>query len=156
MPLIKGENALADIAEADVYFDTRLNKEAWTGADASTKAAALVTATDIFNELNWVGVAVTEMMPFPREGCYFDPRAGVHVTLDSSIIPVRALNGLFELAHHLIVNPDALEHSSQVKSLGIKGIALNNIKQAPLIPDQVLKGIRPLLRNSSRSWWRAN
>jgi hypothetical protein len=37
-------NLWLTVGEADVYFSTRLNAEAWTGATTSVKTAALTTA----------------------------------------------------------------------------------------------------------------
>jgi len=42
-------------ADADIYFATRLDVEAWEDADSSTRAKALASATEMINLLPYVG-----------------------------------------------------------------------------------------------------
>jgi hypothetical protein len=68
MALVKGTNAYADVSDADSYFADRLDVAAWTSADSTMKAQALVTAAGILDQLPWTGTAVSEnqALAFPH------------------------------------------------------------------------------------------
>lgn len=56
-------------ADADTFFDERLNVTAWTGASDDDKDKALVMATQAFNKLNCLGEKTDEDQEnqFPRD-----------------------------------------------------------------------------------------
>ncbi len=158
MALVKGTNSYATVEEADAYFADRLDVAAWSAADLSQKAKALVTATRMLDELNWLGVAISDSqtLAFPRQGFYFEPRLGMEVELDETV-PSRILYGLFELAYHLLNNDGLLDNTGAVKDLSIGNIRLSTIYNAPKIPSSVKRFIKPLQLNQGSSfWWRAN
>lgn len=157
MALVKGTNAYATVAEADDYFADRLDVAAWTEADATQKAQALVTAALYLENLHWVGVVVSESqsMAFPRSGSYFDPRIGYAIALPATV-PDRVLKAQYELAYHFLNNDGLLDNVGGVDSLNLGTVTLTNIKQPSRIPEAVRQLIRPLLTTSERSWWRAN
>ena len=66
--IIVGENSYIDIAGADEYFAGRLHAEGWTGADDSTKEAALKQATRTIGRLLLKGRKADEdqKLAFPR------------------------------------------------------------------------------------------
>lgn len=157
MSLIKGTNSYVTVAEADSYFLDRIDAGAWTSADNTKKAQALVTATSYLDEMNWLGIAVSDSqtLSFPREGEYFDPRMGTEVVLDSTV-PTRIIQATYELAFHLIVNENILTDSGSVESISLGTISLSNIKEPQKIPPFVKKIIKPLLTVGLNNWWRAN
>lgn len=58
------------LAAADTYFTTRLRAEAWNEASDADKLAALTMATNMMNQLNFVGVKTdaSQELEFPRGG----------------------------------------------------------------------------------------
>ncbi len=157
MALAKNVNSYVTVAEADAYFADRLDADAWTSAEATTKAKALVTATGQLDQMSWVGVAVseTQKLAFPRSGEYYDPKLGMRIALSG--IPDRLVVAVCELAMHLVANEGVLASESSVKSISVDVIKLDFIQPAAVIPDTVHRVIKPLLvSGGSRQWWRAN
>lgn len=157
MALVKGTNSYATVEESDLYFADRLDVAAWGSADATTKAQALVTATNMLDDMIWAGYAVSESQPlaFPRLGEYFDPRLGINSTMSPT--PKRVEKATMELAYHLLNNDGLLDDTGTVESINIAGISINNIRVANKIPGVVDRLIKPLLQNSgSNFWFRAN
>lgn len=158
MALSKGTNSYVTVAEADTYFGDRLDATAWTSADATQKAQALVTATAYLDELRWVGSVVSDSqaLAFPRIGEYFDPRLGTSVVLTSAV-PTRILTATYELAYHLLSNDNVLDDTGTVSDIVVGSITLSNIRKPSKTPPQVTRLIKPLLVNGgSNFWWRAN
>jgi len=157
MTLIKGINSLADVAEADGYFELRLDAESWTNAAPARKAASLVTATTIFNGLTWDGVALSESQEcaFPRRVCYFEPTLGYEIRVEGT--PGRIFKGLCEMALHLLMNENLLSDTGGVSELEVASLGLKNIRQAALIPEHVVALLKPLrAKQRSRAWRREN
>jgi hypothetical protein len=158
MALVKGTNSYATVEEADAYFADRLDVAAWSSAELTQKAQALITATSLLDGLNWIGVAVSESqaLAFPRSGVYFEPRLGMDISLEGST-PSRIIHAVFELAYHLLNNDGLLDDTGSVRDLSIGSIRLTNVLSAPKIPFSVKKFTKPLQVNSgSNLWWRAN
>lgn len=159
MALAKGTNSYVDVAEADAYFENRLDTAAWNLASAAQKAQALVTGTQVLDTLSWVGVAVSDLQPlaFPRTGYYFDPRLGKTVTLTAAV-PMRVVQANCEMAYHLLNNDGLLDNTGSVDSISLSGISLSNVKPPERVPPVVKRAIRPLLAAGAfnNTWWRAN
>jgi hypothetical protein len=159
MALAKGTNSYATVAEAETYFEDRIDVAAWTAASAPQKAQALVTATNILETLEWVGVAISEVqsLAFPRNGVYFDPRLGIDVSLSPTSVPSRIIIATYELAYHLLNNDGLLDDTGIVKDLSIGSIKLSTILPASKVPNNVKRIIKPLrVNNGANLWWRAN
>lgn len=159
MALIKDTNSYVDVADATAYFEDRIDAEAWVSAAESLKEQALVTATAMLDQKNWVGYAVstTQLLAFPRNGIYFDPRLGVNVTLESDVVPDRVLKATYEQAYHLLNNDGLLDNTGGIESLKVGPIELKNVKESSKINYTVKNLITPLLINAGSSlWWRAN
>lgn len=159
MALTKGVNSYVTVAEADLYFADRLDASAWTSADATSKAQALVTATNVLDDMSWTGTAISESQPlaFPRNGNYFDPRLGSYIYMDGIEVPARILYAVSEMAQHLLNNDGMLDDTGSVDTIAVGPITLNNIKKPSLIPAVAKKMITPLLAGAgSRGWWRSN
>jgi hypothetical protein len=158
MALTKGTNSYATVAEADTYFSDRIDVAAWTAADSTQKAQALVTASGILDDRPWTGVAISEDQPlaFPRNGSYFDPRLGTFVSMSSSV-PNRIFVACIELAHHLCQNDGLLDDTGRSKDLKVGSIELTTVLPPNLIPPNVKRMIKPILVNGgSANWWRSN
>lgn len=158
MALSKGTNSYATVAEADSYFEDRLDVAAWSSASAEQKAQALTTATSFLDSMEWVGsvVSSSQALAFPRTGSYFDPRLGLAVTM-TSVIPDRIVKATYELAYHLLNNDGLFDDTGSVVNLQIASISLNKIQATNKIPVIAKRLIQPLLLNKgSRMWWRAN
>lgn len=159
MALTKGTNSYATVVEADTYFTDRLDVAAWTTADDVVKAQALVTATKVLDDIEWIGTAISDNQPlaFPRNGEYFDPRFGSNIIIDSLNTPQRIVNACFELAYHLLNNDGILDDTGYTKQIQVGSINLTNQIKPNLIPQVVRNLIKPLqLTAGNRSWWRAN
>ena len=158
MALNKGTNSHATVAEGDAYFADRLDADEWTSATEEMKGQALVTATSIFEYLNWAGVAVSESqdLAFPRVGSYFDPRVGTEVEFGSTT-PDRIIRATFELAFHFLSNDGILDDTGRAVDVVVGPIKLNQVFSPNLIPSHVKRLINPMLVNAgSNIWWRAN
>lgn len=159
MALTKGVNSYATVAEADSYFENRLDVAAWTSASAEQKAQALITATMLLDEQSWVGYAVSDSqdLAFPRIGSYFDPKQGTEVLFSDTVVPKRIITATYELAYHFLNNDGLLDDTGSVESIVVGSINLTRVKNANSIPYFVKKMYGPLLENNgSNTWWRAN
>lgn len=159
MPLSKGVNSYATVAEADAYFADRIDVAAWTSGTEVQKSQALITATSILDDLRWVGVAANESqsLAFPRSGFYFDPKLGMDVELNNTTIPSRIIRATYELAYHLLNNDGLLDETGTVRDISVGNINLTNIVNTSVIPLYIRKIIEPLRINSGAAfWWRAN
>lgn len=158
MGVLKDVNSYVSLAEANVYFEDRLDVSAWTDADEDLQAKALVTARMVLDQQGYTGTVHDEDQPlaFPRLGRYHDPRLGTVVQLGVKV-PKRILDAQCEQAHHLLNNDGLLDDSGKVSNLAIGPIQLDNIQDPSVLPSIVKRLIQPLLKNGgSRLVWRAN
>jgi hypothetical protein len=159
MALTKGTNSYATVAEADSYFENRLDAAAWTDAEDDQKALALMTATALLDDQHWIGAVsdVDQDLAFPRVASYFDPKKGQNITLDEEVVPIRITIATYELAYHLLNNDGILDSTGSVLKIEVGPIKLDKIQTVTKIPGTVKRQINPLLKNGgSRVWWRAN
>jgi hypothetical protein len=158
MTLAKGTNSYVTLAEADSYFDDRLDVAAWDNATDLQKSQALMTATKVLDSLEWTGVILSEVQPlaFPRTDSYFDPRLGYMTSL-SSTVPSQIINATYELAYHLLNNDGILDNTGSVTDLDVGPISLKSVKSPSLVPPFIKRSIKMLLNNQgANTWWRAN
>lgn len=90
-------NSYGSLAEANTYFDSRLNASAWTAASDDDKTRALLEATVWLDELfDWEGAPATDVqrLRFPRVGLF--DRDGRDVSSDS--IPDAIKYAQFDIA----------------------------------------------------------
>jgi hypothetical protein len=157
MVITKGVNSYVSLAEAIDYFESRLDSDAWTSTTEERQESALMTATSILDDLAWNSVAIGDLLHFPAEGSYFDPRLGREITLDPLIVPARIIQATYEMAYHLLSNSELVVDSGRVLTLAAGSTNISGIQGAALIPAFVKRIVRPLLANGgSNSWWRAN
>lgn len=157
MALVKGTNSYVTVAEADAYFETRIDSDIWFDASNSEKIQALVTSTAVLDQMSWAGVAVSaeQSLAFPRNGSYFDPRAGQVVMIDG--VPSRIVQACYEQALHLLSNEGLYSSTGSVTSLQVGRIQLDTIISPESIAPVSNRLVKPLLVNSGANmWYRAN
>lgn len=120
-------NSYATVDEADAYFATQLYAEAWTAADADTKARALITATTLLDEnVVWRGSSftATQALGLPRSGL---PARFTWGVLVANLIPTAVVRATAELARQLIEAeqlPDAPSDTTGIKKIKAGSVEL--------------------------------
>lgn len=167
MALVLNTNSYVEIADADEYFETRIDSANWFEADEFIKEQALVTATLMVDDNTWIGSAVSssQALAWPRKNAqYSDNRLGLVVTIADTVIPNQVKVAVYEQALHLVNNEDVLMGATQTfESISIGSISLSDsngdVTRIPKRPAEALKPIKPLIRKGSGglggSWWRA-
>ena len=166
MALTLNVNSYVTVNDAEAYFDTRIDASSWHAADVDDKESALVTATLLLDENQYIGAAVssTQSLAWPRKDVsYSDPKLGLTVYVSQSEVPNRVKLAVYEMANHLLANQNLLDNTAQTfEKIKIGSIAIEDNSTdyvpPPLICDTAKKFIKPLLATtiSARSWWRAN
>lgn len=159
MALVVGVNSYASVADANTYFEDRLDVAAWSDATDTNKSMAMVTATSLLDNLDWIGSVAdsTQSLAHPRIGMYNDPRLGITIDLADVGIDRRVVTACYELAYHLLNNEGLLDDTGLVKSVSLGQIGLQTIIPPNKMSGTVRRLIKPLLlRGGSRSWWRVN
>jgi len=168
MALVLNTNSYVEIADADTYFETRIDSAEWTAATDEIKEQALVTATSLVDDHSWIGSAVSssQALAWPRSNAiYNDDRLGLQVTIGSTVIPDRVKTAVYEQALHLVNNEDLLSGTTQTfESISVGSISLSDsngdVTRTSIRPSVVMKPIRPLIRRGTTgqgsAWWRSN
>jgi hypothetical protein len=168
MALVLNTNSYVIIADADTYFETRIDNANWFDATDDIKEQALVTATQIVDDNAWIGSAVSssQALAWPRKNAkYYDSRMGFFVTPSESEIPAMVKTAVYEQALHLVNNEDLLTGQTQTfENISVGSISISDsngdVTRVPMKNALVLKAIKPLLVKGSTamgaSWWRAN
>jgi hypothetical protein len=168
MALVLNTNSYVGTADADSYFETRIDSAEWTEATDEIKEQALVTATKLIDDHAWIGSAVSssQALAWPRKNAiYNDDRLGLQITVAENEIPSRVKTAVYEQALHLLNNEDLLAGTTQTfESISVGSISLSDsnsdVTRTSIKPSVVMKPIRPLIRRGSASsgagWWRAN
>ena len=157
MAIVVGTNSYVSLAEAEAYFLTRLDVAAWTEASEEMKEAALVTATRELEHYRWVGTIAdpSQLLAWPRNGRFFDPRAGY--VRDLSGVPSRVKQGQMELAYHFLTNDGVLDSSGRVSEVKVGPISVKGIETASVTGEVAYSILSPLLATAGgNAWWRAN
>jgi hypothetical protein len=168
MALVLNTNSYVSIADADTYFETRIDSANWVDAEDEIKEQALVTATALIDDNAWIGSAVSssQALAWPRKNAiYNDDRLGLQVTIAEDELPSRVKTAVYEQALHLVNNEDVLMGQTQTfESISVGSISISDSNgdttKTPMKPSTALKPIRPLIRKGSigqgAGWWRAN
>ena len=124
-----------DIAAAQLYFDDRLNSEAWTAASVVDQLKALKMATQLINNLKFIGQPAVsgQSNEFPRLG--------------QSTVPIMVQQATCEIAIQLL---DDIDPNLEADGLAIQTIQYGDLK---IMSNQA--GIPVYTRNnipSSRAW----
>lgn len=168
MALVLNTNSYVEIADADTYFETRIDSANWFDAEDEIKEQALVTATYMVDDNSWIGSAVSssQALAWPRKNAiYYDNRMGSNITVGQAEVPNKVKVAVYEQALHLVNNEDVLMGQSQTfESISIGSISLSDsngdVTRIPKRPVEVLRSIKPLIIRGTGgmggSWWRAN
>jgi hypothetical protein len=170
MALQKGINSYVTLNEADSYFEDRLDVASWQNAEDELKEQALVSAAYILDDMEWLGQVVKpeQALAFPRtNGVFLDSSRGIRTVFTSTYEfsasdeaetslgrDIRLVRrATYELAYHLINNDGLLDSSGTVKDIKVGSISIQEIKETSTASLMVRKIIKPMLKNSSNSWW---
>jgi hypothetical protein len=166
MALEVNVNSYVDVEEAEVYFETRLDVPAWHNADEEDRESALVTATQLIDELAFKGsmTSLSQSLAWPRVNVtYYSQKAGQLVDVANNVVPKEVKTAVFEQALHLLTNQDLLNADDQTFErikVGPIEIAdnISNQSKPPIVSPRTKKILRPLLAEveMTRTWWRAN
>lgn len=165
MALVLNTNSYVEVADADEYFETRIDSAQWFDLSDEIKEQALVTATDILDDNTWIGYAVSlsQALAWPRKDAKFlDPKLGLEISIPEDEVPSRVKTAVFEQALHLVSNEDLLLQTTQTfESISIGSISItdanNDVTRTPIKTSNATRHIKPLLRKANgNSWWRAN
>lgn len=166
MALILFENSY--LASADDYLT---DNPYWDSVTVEQQEQALVDATRILDQNEWIGTAATssQSLAWPRAKLsFFDPVLSLYVSVNQGEIPVRLAKATAFLALHLVKYPSVTKgYDVTYDSISIGPISLTNSDagrsssaQVPMIPSEVTKLIAPLTFSQGYaapgSWWRAN
>jgi len=168
MALVLNTNSYVTIADADTYFETRIDAAEWDSSNDETKEQALVTATQLIDERHWIGAAVSssQALAWPRkDAIYYDPRMGQQITIANDEVPSQVKIAVYEQALHLVQNEDLIAQKVQTfESISVGSIRLTDsngdVTKTSITPSIIIKPLRPLIRRDGigmgGSWWRAN
>jgi len=168
MALVLNTNSYVAVAEAETYFETRIDAASWDAASALLKEDALVTATQLIDNRSWIGSAVSssQALAWPRKNTsHYNPRLNLEVKFTESEIPNAVKIAVYEQALHLLNNEDLLAQTTQTfESISIGSISLSDtngdVTRTSITPSIVIKPLRHLIRRGVEgmgySWWRAN
>jgi len=166
MALILFENSYLE--SADEYL---ADNPYWEAASSDVQEQALVDATRILDQKEWIGTAVSssQSLAWPRtKTSFYDPTLSLTVSIDEGTVPKRLAKATAYLALHLVKYPSVVKgYDVTYDSITIGPISLSNTDAAsssspkvPTIPSEVLKLIEPLIFSQGYSgpqgWWRAN
>ena len=149
MALILNENSYVTRAEANTYFTDRLNSDTWTNATDTEKDSALIQATQIIDQKDFLGYksVSTQTLKFPRIGLIYD---GVDV--DGSTVPKRVKDAVCELAIWCLsedyTEPDDLANYKTIKIAVIQVETRGNGVKG--LPPMVSKLLSPFMFSGTR------
>jgi hypothetical protein len=160
MPLLKGVNSYATLAEANEYFGLRLDVAAWTAASPEQQEQAIATATSCIDTLKFKGCVVdaTQLLCWPRVVTFYNERKGLEETTGLTEIPLSLTLATLEMAHHLLNNDGLLDETGGIDKIDLDGLKFEGISLPSIFPSSVSSKLKGLLFEApvSRTWWRAN
>jgi hypothetical protein len=143
----------------------------WEAATDDQKEQALVDATRILDQNEWIGAAVSpsQSLGWPRAKLsFFDPVLSLSVPCEQGEVPIRLQKATAYLALHLVKYPSVTKgYEVTYDSISIGPISLSNSDAGkssspavPTMPIEITKLIAPLLFGQGSiaqgSWWRSN
>jgi hypothetical protein len=158
MALAKGTNSYVTLSEANAYLLDRLSAEVWLTTSDPDRERALITATSMLDDIEWLGYPVddSQALAFPRVGTYYDTKLGRHADLPATV-PVSITKACTELALHLLNNTATMNLTDSVSSLSVGNINLELIRPTSAFPFKIKSIFKHLLKNGTgKMWWRAN
>lgn len=151
-----GANSYASLADADVYFDERVQASNWTGeSDDDVKERALIMATRRLDTRAYVGIKSSsdQALKWPRDGAYDED--GELYSADA--IPAFLEHATFELALTILnanadsedpFADDGLSRFDRAK-IGPLEVEINHSASPLPLPDHVRDLIRHVLASSA-------
>lgn len=149
MALTINENSYITREDANSYFANRLNNETWDSAEDPQKDAALIQATQIIEQKEFLGYKSTsaQVLKFPRIGLIYD---GYDV--DGSTVPKRVKDAVCELAIWCLsedyTEPDDLSNYKAIKIAVIEIETRGNGVKG--LPPLVSKLLSPFMFSGTR------
>jgi hypothetical protein len=143
-PAATNANTYCTLAEAETYFEARLNITEWTAASDANKNIALTMATRLLDErMQWSGSAYTETqaLSFPRYSVY-DSNG---IVFDETTIPQWLINATAEFAFHLLKSDRTAEAGTKgIRYMRVDKIAmsLDKTDRSGVIPTTVWEMVR--------------
>jgi hypothetical protein len=150
-PADAAANSYLSRAEAQAFFDGRLQVDAWTDAEPADQDRALITATTRLDQERWAGTrsTTTQRLQWPRRDV-LDPDGVVY---DPDTIPRPLEAATAELALALLAGAVALAPSGLE---GFENLSVGPIDVTPragatanTLPDHVLPFLRGLRTGGS-------
>lgn len=165
MALVLFENSY--IADASAYL---ADNPAWESASEEEQEQALVDATRILDQTQWVGSAVSPTQPlaWPRSAfTYFDPVMNHYIEIEEGEVPTRLAKATAYLALHLIRYPQVVQgYEASFDEITVGPISVKNTDaqsspgRIPTVPAEVNRLLEPLVWRgavvSGSAWWRSN
>jgi hypothetical protein len=139
-------NTYCSLADAETYFEGRLHKTNWDGADDADKNAALVWATRLLDQhIVWEGVqhSSSQALAWPRSFVLSKETAtefSYLIYLDSSTIPTFLKEATAEFAFELIKKDRTLEPDTKGyrwMKVGPISIESNRMDRPHAVPQNV-------------------
>jgi len=149
-------NSYSTVADADTYFETRLNASAWeTDATADDKVRALIQATFRLDQEDYQGdkVATGQALEWPRVGA--TDRDGHE--FDGAAIPEIVKRATYELALRFLNDgtsdtlADTGMESIDTVSVGGLTVEPSPVFRAGQLPQTVTRLLQPVRLSSSSS-----
>jgi len=132
-------NSYATYAEAEAYFETRIDYDAWTDAVEETRKAALVLATGLLDKsYSWAGskVSETQALRWPRYNVVDQDDYPVsHETIPGFLVEATSEFALMLLADDRLKDPET-QGFSQMK-VGSLYMQISKGDRQRVVPDYV-------------------
>jgi len=155
------------LESADGYL---ADNPVWEAASSDEQEQALVDATRVLDQNQWLGAAVSpsQALAWPRtKFSFFDPVLGLEVLVNEGTIPTRLEKATAFLALHFLTYPQATKgYEASFDEISVGPISIKNTdapsssSKVPTVPTSISNLIAPLLYNafssSQGAWWRAN
>ena len=127
--LTVGTNTYATQASADAYFAQRLYASVWDGADADTKARALITATRHIDTLTLKHARLFESqaLAFPRRITEVLPDVAWLSTYDQTAVPREVIDATYEEVYALLRYGDS--ERSRLQAQGVSAVTLGKLSE---------------------------
>lgn len=143
-PAGASSNTYIVLADAELYYETRLHVDDWENASDVEKNAALVWATRLLDEwMDWDGsnYVDTQALRWPRSGIY-DPDG---VEVDDTTIPSFLENATAEFARYLIAadrTGDFDTSGFKMLKVGSLVMQMDKVDRIPTLPDSVYQMVK--------------